>query len=239
MGFRNRETKISRNGGASGARWVLSLLAPLLAFWHPTQNVRAHIVPPENLHPIAEIYRRAVFTLNLNPVPWDQIRADVVAFGSYWKSVDSTQSEQFSRKAEAILARASVNPEEQNGVEFLPRKEAALVSKALINMLEPYKDFVCTLTGDNGKEFSEHQRIADALNADFYFANPYCSWERGLNENTNGLIRQYFPKKTCLLNVDINHIKEVQDKLNNRPRKLLIYQKPAQLFLNPCVALGT
>ncbi len=124
-------------------------------------------------------------------------------------------------------------------ISHVPRKEAALVSKALINMLEPYKYFVCTLTGDNGKEFSEHQRIADALNADFYFANPYCSWERGLNENTNGLIRQYFPKKTCLLNVDINHIKAVQDKLNNRPRKLLNYQKPAQLFLNPCVALGT
>lgn len=123
---RNQETKISRNDGASRAGWVLSLLAGLLAFWHPTQDVHAHIVPPENLHPVAEIYRRAVFTLNLNPVPWDQIRSDVDAFGSYWKSVDSTQSEQFRRKAETILARASVDPEKQNDVEFLPRKDAAL-----------------------------------------------------------------------------------------------------------------
>lgn len=141
MGDRNRETKSRRNDGASRARWALSLLAPLLAFWHPTQNARAHIVPPENLHPVAEIYRRAVFTLNLNPVPWDQIRADVDAFGSYWKSVDSAQSEQFRRTAETILARASANPEEQNGVEFLPRKEAAsevfhLLTRSVVSLLQ-------------------------------------------------------------------------------------------------------
>ncbi len=94
-------------------------------------------------------------------------------------------------------------------------------------------------SGDNGKEFSEHQKIPEALNAQFYFAHPYCSWERGLNENTNGLIRQYFPKKTSLETIDKEHIAYVQDKLNNRHRKSLNFQKPANLFHNSFVALGT
>ncbi len=124
-------------------------------------------------------------------------------------------------------------------IAHVPRKEAELVSQALIDMLMPYKDLIHTITGDNGKEFSEHQKIALALNAQFYFAHPYCSWERGLNENTNGLIRQYFPKKTSLENVDKEQIAYVQNKLNTRPRKSLNYQKPADLFLNSLVALGT
>jgi len=124
-------------------------------------------------------------------------------------------------------------------IAHVPRKEAELVAQALIGMLMPYKNLVHTITGDNGKEFSEHQKIAKTLNAQFYFAHPYCSWERGLNENTNGLIRQYFPKKTSLENIDKEHIAYVQDKLNNRPRKSLNFQKPAEVFLNSLVALGT
>lgn len=106
-------------------------------------------------------------------------------------------------------------------------------------MLKPYKKLVNTLTGDNGKEFSEHQKITEALNAQFYFAHPYCSCERGLNENTNGLIRQYFPKKISLENIDKEHSAYVQEKLNNRPRKSLNFFKPADVFLNSFVALET
>ena len=124
-------------------------------------------------------------------------------------------------------------------IGHVPRKEAALVSRVLIDMLKPYKDFVHTLTSDNGKEFTEHEKIANELNAQFYFAHPYSSWERGLNENTNGLIRQYFPKKTSLVNVDKQKLVDVQNKLNNRPRKLLKFKQPIQLFLNSSVALGT
>jgi len=69
------------------------------------------------------------------------------------------------------------------------------------------------LTGDNGKEFSEHEKIVKALQANFYFAHPYCSWERGLNENTNGLIRQYFPQKISLLNISDKQVSVVQEKL--------------------------
>ena len=121
----------------------------------------------------------------------------------------------------------------------VPQKEASLVTSALIDMLKPYKDLVHTLTGDNGKEFSEHEKIAKAIQTKFYFAHPYSPWERGLNENTNGLIRQYFPKKTCLINVSDEDVSIAQEKLNERPRKSLHFDTPKKLFLNSFVALGT
>ena len=124
-------------------------------------------------------------------------------------------------------------------ISHVPKREAALVSKALVRMLMPYKKMVHTITSDNGKEFAKHQKIAKALNAQFYFAHPYCSWERGLNENTNGLVRQYFPKKSSLVDVNKEQIVEVQNKLNNRPRKSLNFQKPATIFLKSSVALIT
>ena len=90
-----------------------------------------------------------------------------------------------------------------------------------------------------GKEFAFHERIAKALNAKFYFAHPYSSWERGLNENTNGLIRQYLPKKTDFKKVTQKQIDNVMEKLNNRPRKCLGFKTPNQVFfgINPTVAL--
>jgi len=121
----------------------------------------------------------------------------------------------------------------------VPKKESYLVTRALIDMLKPYKNLVHTLTGDNGKEFSGHEGVARALQADFFFAHPYSSWERGLNENTNGLIRQYFPKKTCLINVSDEQVSMVQENLNERPRKSLNYEIPNHLFLNSFVALET
>jgi len=124
-------------------------------------------------------------------------------------------------------------------ISHVRNKEAHVVAKALIDMLKPYKKFVHTITSDNGKEFAKHQKIAKALNAQFYFAHPYCAWERGLNENTNGLIRQYFPKKSNLTSVNKEQIIDVQNDLNNRPRKSLDFLTPAELFLNSFVALGT
>jgi IS30 family transposase len=126
-----------------------------------------------------------------------------------------------------------------NCLRLVPKKEAGLVTSALIDMLKPYKNLVYTLTCDNGKEFSEHEKIAQALQAKFYFAHPYSSWERGLNENTNGLIRQYFPKKTSFVNIEKEQVIIVQNKLNSRPRKTLDFQKPCDIFLNSLVALGT
>ena len=117
------------------------------------------------------------------------------------------------------------------------RKTAAAVSRAVISLLAPHREIVHTLTSDNGKEFAEHERIAEALQADFYFAHPYASWERGTNENTNGLIRQYFPKGTDFTTITQKEINLVMNRLNNRPRKRLGYQTPAQVFFKSGVAL--
>ena len=98
-------------------------------------------------------------------------------------------------------------------------KQAATVTAATISLLQPYKDAVLTITADNGKEFAYHEEMTQALNAPVYFADPYCSWQRGLNENTNGLLRQYWPKKTDFKLISTNEVDEVIVQLNNRPRK--------------------
>ncbi len=110
------------------------------------------------------------------------------------------------------------------------RKTAEHVSEALIKTLEPMKAFVLTLTADNGLEFAYHQKVSRRLEAGFYFAKPYHSWERGLNEHTNGLVRQYFPKKTNFSGVSIEEIKRIELLLNNRPRKVLGYETPIERF---------
>ena len=109
-------------------------------------------------------------------------------------------------------------------------KSADVVTEAMISMLKPFKNFVYTITADNGKEFARHEKISLALNAQVYFAHPYHSWERGLNENTNGLIRQYFPKKFDFRNVTEKEIEYVSNKLNNRPRKTLGFATPNEIF---------
>ena len=109
-------------------------------------------------------------------------------------------------------------------------KNAEALRKAVIRLLMPYKGKIHTITSDNGKEFAEHKAIARALDIDFYFANPYSSWERGLNEYTNKLIRQYILKGTDFNNVSDKEVKQIQYKLNRRPRKKLNYKTPAQLF---------
>jgi len=120
------------------------------------------------------------------------------------------------------------------------RKGANEVGFELFSALREHPDKVLTLTADNGKEFAHHQLLADLLNCSVYFAHPYHSWERGLNENTNGLIRQYFPKKMSLNNVSDQEIQRVQDILNSRPRKCLGFKTPNDIFKPPQpVALAT
>ena len=109
-------------------------------------------------------------------------------------------------------------------------KEAPVVSNALVDKLSDYKEVVLTITGDNGKEFAGHEQIAKELNTDFFFARPYHSWERGTNENTNGLIRQYFPKKTDFSKVTDEEVRVTECAINNRPRKSLGYRTAAEIF---------
>ena len=109
-------------------------------------------------------------------------------------------------------------------------KSAAAVTAAIIQLLEPYKEVVHTITADNGKEFAYHEQISKALDAEVYFAHPYSSWERGLNENTNGLLRQYFSKSTDFKQVTQSEVDSAVERLNNRPRKLLNYKSPNELM---------
>jgi len=89
---------------------------------------------------------------------------------------------------------------------------------------------VHTITYDNGKEFSAHEQISALLDAKCYFATPYHSWERGLNEHTNGLVRQYLPKGTEFTTVSAKHIQKIENALNDRPRKILAYMTPREMY---------
>ncbi len=110
----------------------------------------------------------------------------------------------------------------------VPNKRANVVRDAIITLIK--SETVHTITFDNGKEFAYHAEIKEALSSDNYFAHPYHSWERGLNENHNGLIRQYLPKGMKLNRVSHEQVAAIQEKLNNRPRKTLGYKTPNEVY---------
>jgi len=143
------------------------------------------------------------------------------------------------RKHQGALISAVERKSHVSLIEFVPKREADLVAEKIIHMLKPFKNNVFTITVDNGKEFAQHKKIARDLETDVYFAHPYSSWERGLNENMNGLIRQYFPKKYDFNRITKNDTLFVENRLNHRPRKSLNFLKPCELFTNSSVALGT
>lgn len=123
-------------------------------------------------------------------------------------------------------------------LEKVTRKTGEAVKRATVKALKPLSERVHTITSDNGKEFAAHEGIAELLHAAFYFAHPYHSWERGTNENTNGLVRQYFPKGTDFSKITPREVKAVEKRLNNRPRKTLGYKTPNEVFFgSPPVAL--
>ena len=109
-------------------------------------------------------------------------------------------------------------------------KTSELVSSAIVDKLKPMAVRVKTLTFDNGKEFAAHAHIDAQLQSTTYFARPFASWERGSNENFNGLLRQYIPKKRSMSTVSDEEIKMIQNRLNNRPRKRLGFKTPAEVF---------
>ena len=113
------------------------------------------------------------------------------------------------------------------------RRTAVAVEEAILDLLTPYQASTHTITFDNGKEFANHQTIAQNLQAKMYFAHPYSSWERGTNENTNGLIRQYFPKGSDFSSITADQISFVKERLNDRPRKCLDFQAPVLVFSQP------
>jgi transposase, IS30 family len=113
----------------------------------------------------------------------------------------------------------------------LNSKHCIPVSNAIIHLLTPFKQFVHSITFDNGKEFCAHEKIDKQLSCQSYFATPYHSWERGQNENANGLLRQYFPKGMKLIDIAVKEVMIAVDKLNSRPRKCLGYRTPYETFL--------
>lgn len=115
-------------------------------------------------------------------------------------------------------------------IKKLPRKTAENVRLAMNDRMKSLPHPVLTVTYDNGMEFAAHKKISDDLNTTCYFATPYHSWERGLNEHTNGLIRQYLPKLFDFKDVTDDEIQAIEDKLNHRPRKVLQYKTPFEVF---------
>ena len=109
-------------------------------------------------------------------------------------------------------------------------KTSDLVGAAIIRVLKPFEARVKTLTYDNGKEFCGHAEIDQALGSTGYFARPFASWERGSNENFNGLLRQYVPKKRPMADITDEEIRMIENRLNNRPRKRLGFKTPAEVF---------
>lgn len=127
-------------------------------------------------------------------------------------------------------------------------KHAEGVTATIKRLLTPFKDTCYTITFDNGKEFAEHEIIASELQTSIYFAHPYHSWERGLNENSNGLLRQYFPKHIELTDITEEQVQRAVERLNHRPRKVLGFRSPHEVFFGvemcytkppPVVALQT
>ena len=121
------------------------------------------------------------------------------------------------------------------------RRTAPAVADTVIDLLKSVPVRSLTITADNGKEFAEHERIVKETNAAVYFAHPYASWERGTNENTNGLVRQYFPKRSSFEHLTDHDMAFVMGRLNNRPRKCLGFLTPIEVSLmkSNSVALGS
>jgi IS30 family transposase len=117
------------------------------------------------------------------------------------------------------------------------RRTADLVSEAVIDLLQPISEPLHTITADNGKEFAEHERISRELNTDFFFAHPFAAWERGTNENMNGLVRQYIPKNREFASITEHELLVITNRLNHRPRKCLDFMSPFEVFFEHSVAL--
>lgn len=117
-------------------------------------------------------------------------------------------------------------------IAHLPFKTAQAVSDAMLSLLMPSAAGVHTMTTDNAKEFAQHERVAKELDADFVVAHPYASWKRGANENTNGLIRQFFPEKMRFKSITPTDVELAMHRLNHHPRKCLGFKTPHEVSMN-------
>lgn len=125
----------------------------------------------------------------------------------------------------------TINELKSGYVEFsiLERKTAEITAEAMVQKLSVHE--VKTITVDNGSEFTKHEILIEELGAQTYFCDPYSSWQRGSNENTNGLLRRYLPKRKNIDNLTQDELDEIAEELNNRPRKRLGYKTPNEVYL--------
>jgi len=137
---------------------------------------------------------------------------------------------------QGVLVTLTERYSKTNLIAHVASKHADVVTQAMITLLEPYQSDLKTITFDNGKEFAFHEKLKDKFGIETYFANPYHSWERGLNENHNGLIRQYLPKGMPLDKVTKEQVLEIQNRLNQRPRKLLDFKTPEEVYTQMALA---
>ena len=143
-----------------------------------------------------------------------------------WEA-DLICSNQASKK---VLITVVDRPSKCVKIGLVDCKDSHKVRDELERILLPLKDKVRTITFDNGREFAQHKGIAGALDAKAYFASPYHPWERGLNEHTNGLIREFFPKGSSFEDITLEDVERVENLLNNRPRKVLGFRTPNEVF---------
>jgi len=135
-----------------------------------------------------------------------------------------------------VLVTLTERVSKLNLIAHVASKHAEVVTQAMIAMLEPYQADLHTITFDNGKEFAFHKKLKERFGIETYFAHPYHSWERGLNENHNSLIRQYLPKDQPLDKVTCAQVLEIQTRLNQRPRKLLDFRTPEEVYTDRALA---
>lgn len=114
-----------------------------------------------------------------------------------------------------------------------PDGTADAVSQAIECRMDRLADYIHTITFDRGSEFAEDRRLEKSLKAAIYFADPHSPWQRGCNENLNGLLRQYFPRSRDFSTITMEELQAVEDRLNDRPRKRLGYLTPSEVFFNP------
>lgn len=153
-----------------------------------------------------------------------EIVANKMRIGDW--EIDTIIGKQRKQAIVTIVERVS----KKTVVKKVKAKTAELVTKATVEGLQQFSNLIFTITSDNGTEFAHHEKISRELKTDFYFAHPYASWERGLNENTNGLIRQYLRKGSDFTNINDDDLIYIMEKLNNRPRKSLDYATPDEIF---------
>ncbi len=143
-----------------------------------------------------------------------------------------------SHKGGAVIASMVERKSRFTCLAKAENKTTEAVTGSIADKMLSLSEFIHTITLDNGTEFYRHKNMSDQLGAEIYFAQPYHSWERGLNENTNGLVRQYYPKRIPFDNVSADELQRIADKLNSRPRKCLGYETPLEVLTRSCQEQG-